>query len=88
MRTHVTPATVLGLLLGAAAGYSGSSSVVVVRSKVERMKGEGDIDTLDRWQCSGVSGPLIIVPHTLHATSSGNYDLIFQDKFLMKCAHF
>ena len=50
MRTHVTPATVLGLLLGAAAGYSGSSSVVVVRSKVERMKGEGDIDTLDRWQ--------------------------------------
>ena len=41
MRTHVTPATLLGLLLGAAAGYSGSSSVVVVRSKVERMKGEG-----------------------------------------------
>ena len=58
MRTHVTPATLLGLLLGAAAGYSGSSSVVVVRSKVERMKGEGDIDTIDSCQCSGVSVPL------------------------------
>ena len=58
MRTHVTPATLLGLLLGAAAGYSGSSSVVVVRSKVERMKGEGDIDTIDNTEdCRTLSTP-------------------------------